>query len=687
VIDYDPRHDPTGEGLKILEELNLPATRRVNTPSGGFHLYFRCEDTTLNFKGKLGHDSLDLKRRGYVMAPPSLHPNGGAYVWADPTAHTEDAPPTLLAAAQAAEAPPRQAAGPEATISDPTIIRRLRAYIDAMPMSIEGQNGSRDCWMVARKLGAEFRHGRLTYDDALALLEEYSDSSCEPSWPLDKLIHKLDDAIRVGRGEPLEDRQVDDEWTTPEPLPEETRSVPAFDPNILPDAFRDYALDAAEVMQAPVEFVAVGLMVAAAGTIGRSVLVRPRAQGNWEIAPVVWGLTVGGPATSKSPAMKAALGPVYAIAERNYRRHQAEMVNYIKRMNEQGKKKGEPQPEPPPAEHVLVVADTTIEKLCVDHATNPRGLLQVRDEVAGWLAAMDKPSRTEDRSFYLTAADGDKPWLQRRLSRQTVHIPRLVVSVLGGIQPGVLAERLGGGLRGAGGDNDGLLQRFSLLVQPDISPTWELIDRPPNEVASRRVFAVFDRLDSFGMQVDLENGKAPYLRFSPEAQEMHDEWITGLMNHVRDPKSDLSDAMRTHLAKFPALAPKLALICELVDATNAFPKSISATSMTRALSWCFFLEEHAARVYGAASGDRAPAAHTLLRRLSAGELGSVFTARDIRRRCWTGLTTPDAIEGVLRTLIEFGWIRRRQRPSSSRGGQPTFEYVCHPSLVDEQEAA
>ncbi len=83
VLDIDGSE---GErSLHTLEEKHglLPSTREVITGSGGRHLYFQWTNF-LNFSisaGKLGK-GLDIRGNGgYVVAPPSVHPNGRVYEW------------------------------------------------------------------------------------------------------------------------------------------------------------------------------------------------------------------------------------------------------------------------------------------------------------------------------------------------------------------------------------------------------------------------------------------------------------------------------------------------------------------------------------------------------------------------------------------------------------------------------
>jgi hypothetical protein len=89
VIDVDPRNggdDTLGALVRELGE--LPATWTVLTPGGGAHYYLRHDGRGVF--GGLGA-GVDLKHEGYVVAPPSLHPNGGTYQW-DAGAHPVETP-------------------------------------------------------------------------------------------------------------------------------------------------------------------------------------------------------------------------------------------------------------------------------------------------------------------------------------------------------------------------------------------------------------------------------------------------------------------------------------------------------------------------------------------------------------------------------------------------------------------
>lgn len=113
VLDVDAKAPVVREGeppgmtglaaLALLEERHgaLPETRTVTTSGGGRHVYFRIpEGRTIRNRGRIRLDGvrtgLDVRGEGgYVVLPPSVHPNGTVYQWG-PSRELADAPAWLL---------------------------------------------------------------------------------------------------------------------------------------------------------------------------------------------------------------------------------------------------------------------------------------------------------------------------------------------------------------------------------------------------------------------------------------------------------------------------------------------------------------------------------------------------------------------------------------------------------------
>jgi len=89
---------------------------------------------------------------------------------------------------------------------------------------------------------------------------------------------------------------------------------------------------------------------------------------------------------------------------------------------------------------------------------------------------------------------------------------------------------------GGGAGADGLLQRFGLMVYPDISPDWKEVDRYPDSTAREAVNMLAERLDNLntaeiGAEVDLYGG-VPFLRFDDAAQVLFSEWRASTGNQA-----------------------------------------------------------------------------------------------------------------------------------------------------------
>lgn len=79
VLDVDPRHggdDSLANAQRLLGA--LPPTVEAHTGGEGVHLLFR--DPGGEFRRELA-PGIDIKRSGYIVAPPSVHPSGRRYEW------------------------------------------------------------------------------------------------------------------------------------------------------------------------------------------------------------------------------------------------------------------------------------------------------------------------------------------------------------------------------------------------------------------------------------------------------------------------------------------------------------------------------------------------------------------------------------------------------------------------------
>ena len=509
-----------------------------------------------------------------------------------------------------------------------------------------------------------------------------------------------------------------DGWPEPKPIQAALHPVPPFDAEtLLPDALRGWVMDEADRMPCPPDFVAAAVLVGLGAIIGARCAIKPKARDSWLIVPNLWGGIVGLPSAKKSPAIGAALKPLDRLVARALEAHHADLEAFeadktvfeakkdaiesrIKVAAKAKDGKGEnldsiakelqghrQQAPDAPVLRRYKSNDTTIEKLGELLRENPAGLLVLRDELVGLIASWDREGREGERAFYLEAWNGNAAFDTDRIGRGSIFIPNLCVSIFGGIQP----DKLTGYLEQAAHAlaNDGMLQRFQVLVYPD-HRAWEWRDRIPAKAARDRVFAVFEALADFdpvawGAAPADDFDKFPHFRFDDAAQDIFIEW-SGDLHGAKMPAED-HPIIQQHLAKFDKLFPALALILHLADgAATGRRGPVTVEAALRAAAWCDYLEAHARRCYGLLTDDGLRAAQALADKLRQGKLAEGFTARDVRRNQWRSLTTEDAVLAALDWLEDEGWLRAEEVGGTGPGtGRRTYRYVVNPQLAKGRE--
>lgn len=489
-------------------------------------------------------------------------------------------------------------------------------------------------------------------------------------------------------------------WPEPTLLPNALPPVDAFDAELLPKALRDWVMDIAHRMQCPPDFPAVAAMVALSSLIGARAVIQPKAKDDWQVVPNLWGNIVGRAGVKKSPALSEALRPLNRLQVAEFERWQAEHdawtldckvmalqdgANEKKAKALAGKDLAaarallEPTDTPvEPTARRYIVNDATVEKLGELMQQNPWGLLSYRDEIYGLLTNLDKPGQEGARAFMLQSYDGNQGYTFDRITRGTVHIPRVCQAVIGGIQPGRIQEYVRGAVAGGSAD-DGLLQRFGLTVWPDVTGEFIHVDQWPDTPAKQTAWAVFERLAE--LKPASETDPAVW-RFDAAAQALFFEWLTPFETEIRG--DDLHPAMVSHLAKYRKLIPALALVFALIDTPDS-GGMIHKPELLRGLAWCDYLRSHATRLYAAAVMPETTDAVTLLSRIKAGKLMDkngvildTFTPRQVALKHWAGLGTPEAVRKAADVLADYDWLRRDVVQAGATGGRPSEQYTLNP---------
>lgn len=181
-IDIDRKGDVDGWDFvnEFEMESPLPEAPMVRTGSGGNHLLMRFPGKVINRQNaELG---IDIRgHNGYVVAPPSIHPNGSTYEWVKapwevPIPVADEAARRFLDAVT-----PKQADGER--LSMPDVIH-------------EGEGRDNALY----RLACSQRANNLPYETALVTVMDYNSRCCVPPMSERVVRQKVDSAYRHAPG-------------------------------------------------------------------------------------------------------------------------------------------------------------------------------------------------------------------------------------------------------------------------------------------------------------------------------------------------------------------------------------------------------------------------------------------------------------------------------------------------------
>ena len=446
------------------------------------------------------------------------------------------------------------------------------------------------------------------------------------------------------------------------------RAAPTFPLDVMGNEWGEWSIAAADAAAAPVDYVVLPLLASASALIGNARWVQ--ATPGWMEPPHLWCGVVGDSGSSKSPGADCLLRDVLPIIEdrmctgcpETLERWQAEVqLHKAKRERweqevKNAEKSGNPPPMPPmgppdePQMPRLRQSDVTIEKVASFLATAaPKGLLVVRDELAGWLHGMNSYNDA-GRQFWLEAYGGRPYRVERKTAPKPIVVPRLALAVTGGTQPEKLAEMF----REA---DDGLLARF----------VWAW-PAPRQFHLSRRVPNVAFATDALDCLRQLEMSLAtPEEPAAPILVPLASEALPMLEAFGQDMQAAQAGAgglLRSAYGKARGLVVRLALVLEFLrwTANPGHPPAPSVISEGVFADACDLVAGYfmpmAARVYGDAATPQAERnASTLARWITQAKPSEVHVRHLQREVRLPGLRNADTIRAACDALVDADWLR------------------------------
>lgn len=506
-----------------------------------------------------------------------------------------------------------------------------------------------------------------------------------------------------------------DSWREPKPITHELLPVQQLKREMLPADIAAYVYDVANrADNMPPDGVAACLLVTMCSVVGTRVGMRPKQCDSWVVIPNTWGAIVAPPSSKKSPAVDAALAPLNrlvadakeAFNDAMKKQNVSEVIKKeetkaLKSKLADACKKSDAAKKAEIAEELqafedeqaqvfekrYMTDDGTIEAIVELEQINPNGILVKRDELTGWLSNLDKDPAA--RAFHLEGFNGNGSYQWDRVLRGTGYVESHCLSILGGIQPDKLIAYLEPSIKGLG--NDGLMQRFQIMVYPDAT-AWKYRDSYPNKEARNSVYELFKKLDALSPNELVQIGanpaddlsKRPYFNFDDAAQALFMQWTTHL--HTVIIANEERGIIVEHLQKYASLMPSLALLFHLIDGVQLGRIGrVSRQATEMAIEWCTYLETHARRIYGLVFDAADMKAATLGKKLVELKADHEWrikglTSREVHRKNWKGLTSIEAVHDALDILVDNHWLVVEEIEATVKGGRPSKLFLVNPKI-------
>ena len=484
-----------------------------------------------------------------------------------------------------------------------------------------------------------------------------------------------------------------DEWPEPDLS---VLSCQRLEPPKLPlEVFGTYwakwISEQAEAKSCAPDYVAGSLLGGAGVLIGNARWGSPWA--GWEEPPIAWVNNVGNPSSGKSPGLDAIrdlIGSIEADSNLDHKdnlsawdtkKREAKIRLEVWESNCKAALKDKIGVMPPkpqdteepdrPTRTRIITNDPTVEKIARLVLENPKGLMLFRDELAGWIGALDKYGGAGgDRAFYLESYGGRAYAVDRMKDPEPTVVPSLSVGIMGGIQPDRLATLI------LSGDDDGLAARFLYLWPERVPP-----QRPKGQLPSgakgklSKLFELKESRDEFGNRIPLrfDENAAPALQDYRKQIALAETETTGLY--------------LSWLGKLPGMVVRLATIFEHLywcgdNEEGPPPESISETAVVAAIA---FLDGYARpmvrRCFGEATLPQVDIdARALARWIMAHPDETTVNSRGLRRA--GALSTKDAAryDAAISELESAGWLRSRPGRDGEAAGRKRKDWGTNPRL-------
>jgi len=372
----------------------------------------------------------------------------------------------------------------------------------------------------------------------------------------------------------------------------------------------------------------------------------------WKEPPTLYGAVVAPSSQKKTPIISAMVSdPLNSLQERDFEQFQEKLKQYksdlVNYKNTPKEERDDQFPDGPPVEPTLPLRYTenfTTESICPLFNEQSNGLVIHADELAGMFKGLNqyKGGKGSDAETILSLYNGKGTVILRRKER--LYIKESLVSIIGGIQPKVLADLF----KASKEDSNGNWARFMFVQQPAtatlLNPDSRGVDVSPVMDALYRQAANFEKTT---YRLNYQGRKILF-----EAHNRHELAKVAKGDH---PLSNVHGKSGGRIAR-------LALTLHIVKYASMSvipPETIDPETVTAAVTLTDFYLSQAQSIYSELMGSDSKDGHNLPASLAKivefakKSASQQITARDVANRRYS--PSSKTAVGWFKELEEMGY--------------------------------